>query len=44
MEVNLLPPMSADDDTMLKDLFTYLTRPNSRTCGRVASLGGKVVS
>jgi len=40
MEVNLLPPMSADDDTMLKDLFTYLTRPNSRTCGRVLKFGG----
>ena len=40
MEVNLLPPMSEDDDTMFHDLFTYLSSPNPRTCRQLTRFGG----
>ncbi|XP_037068413.1 uncharacterized protein LOC119089703 [Pollicipes pollicipes] len=40
MEVNVLPPMSDDNATMFKDLFSYITQPNSKTCGRVLRFGG----
>jgi len=41
MAVRSLPPASDDDVTMLRDLFVYLTRPDTRACRKVAKLGGK---
>ncbi|XP_037086603.1 uncharacterized protein LOC119107288 [Pollicipes pollicipes] len=43
MQVNPLPPMAEDDMTMIKDLFTYLTQPNSAACQKVARFGGKAM-
>ena len=44
MEVRALPPLPEDDWVMLKELFTYLTKPHPRACHKKARLGGIVVS
>jgi len=40
MELNVLPPMADNDDAMLKDLFTYITQPSRKACGKVLKFGG----
>lgn len=38
---NALPPMPADDISMVRELFRYLTRPHPAACGKRLQLGGQ---
>ncbi|KAF0298834.1 Methyltransferase-like protein 24 [Amphibalanus amphitrite] len=40
MEVRALPPLPEDDLAMLRELFTYLTKPHPRACHKKARFGG----
>ncbi|XP_043196395.1 uncharacterized protein LOC122367416 [Amphibalanus amphitrite] len=40
MEVRALPPLPEDDWVMLRELFTYLTKPHPRACHKKARFGG----
>lgn len=41
MAVNVLPPMTSDPAQMLRDLFTYLTKPHRAACGKLMRFGGQ---
>ncbi|KAF0288584.1 Methyltransferase-like protein 24 [Amphibalanus amphitrite] len=43
MAVNVLPPMPATDQEMVRELFHYLSHPNRRTCRKVTRMGGGVI-
>ena len=43
MSASVLPPMTGDDLTLTRQLFTYLTSPDPTACQRLATLGGTTV-